>query len=222
MKTKIKLLLVTFLCLYLNNSNAQKIKLQAGLSFPSTTSYWDEFGEVDNFIINLGFLIGPSYKFPLNEQNELNIGVILNQKGFRSTSSFDINEYSGHDEKFKLIYLDFPFLYRHNFTLRNSIFFAEMGPYIGIGLIGKSKLKYKYNGDIKHEETVLFGKNSVEYLKKMDFGVSSAIGIKLQAWEFGLLYTHGIRDISKLDIEKMKHRIVALYTTVSLNTDKKK
>ncbi len=221
MKTKTILFLTCFLVFYVCELKAQKLKLKAGISFPSTSLYWQEFDEYDDFVLNLGFLVGPTYEFSINEANKLEIGALLNLKGYNSIQSKKVGEFEGHHVNFNLLYIDFPILYGRQFKLGDLNFIAEIGPYTGIGIKGKHKAEYYYLGELKYEETILFGKNSIDYLKKVDFGLLAGLGIKLERWEFGMSFSLGLIDISKSDYDEIKNRVFAIYTSVPIFSKEK-
>lgn len=215
MNTKVIFLLICF-SLFLNKLRAQNLSLQAGISFPSTSNYWQEFDETDNFVLNLGFIAGPTYEFRINELNGIKIGALLNLKGYNTVKSKKVTEFEASKQQFDLYYIDFPILYHRNFQLGNHVFFAEFGPYTGIGLKGKSKMEYYYNGVRQYEENNLFGKNSIDYLKKVDYGLLLSLGMNIKDCQLALSGSLGLRDISKPDFEKMKNRVIAMYISYPL------
>lgn len=142
-----------------------------------------------------GFHIGARAEFPifaLDTKGYINAGAILSLKGC-SQDRLELGTI-----KTNPYYLDIPihFGYKHNIT-RNVSVFGEVGPYFGIGLFGKHKLKEVTITDVEgshvkedYEENV-FADNG---LKRFDFGLGFRIGAELQkrysvslGYDWGLL-----------------------------------
>lgn len=139
-----------------------------------------------------GFHIGARAEFPLlslaDRSTYLNTGVLLSLKGcsqdYGNWGSAKVNPY----------YLDVPihFGYKHAITRVVSVF-AEGGPYVGIGLFGKSKIQKPANleGSTPEEyDTNIFTERG---LKRFDFGLGFRIGAELwQRYSVSLGYDWGL------------------------------
>jgi hypothetical protein len=207
MKIKILFLFILALNLFQSELKAQEIRIHSGIGFRSTSLYWQEYHKSNDFILNLGIQVGPTFIFSFDELNLFKIGALLNQKGHRVVGPKYRDELDGYDDRFDLFYLDIPVLYIRNFRINNQMFFAEIGPYAGIGLKGKLKMEYYLNGKPDYKEYILLGKNNIDYIKTMDYGVVLGVGTKIKSLQMGISFSHGLRNISKWEIENIKNRV---------------
>lgn len=189
-------------------SLGQDIKLKAGLAFPTTTFYWDEYGEKDRFMLKHGFLIGPTYNIKINELSHLKTGILLNLKGY---NALRLSELGWSNQKNNFWYIDVPIVYVRNFKIGNQLFFWELGPYAGIGLSAIQKTEYSYELRIINEKNVLMGSKKDDFIRRMDYGLLVGGGIVLNKLELGLSISYGFRDISRAEYANMKNVVAALY-----------
>ncbi|MCK5103812.1 MAG: outer membrane beta-barrel protein, partial [Cyclobacteriaceae bacterium] len=112
-----------------------------------------------------------------------------------------------------LWYMDIPILFKWNFQIdeRTNIYPA-IGPYVGIGLKGKSKSESKSNyGEETYTNDVEWGSDEeTDILKRFDGGLSIGGGIEYKAFQFGVYYNLGIANISAYtgDNTKIKNRVL--------------
>ncbi|WP_373515561.1 porin family protein [Persicitalea sp.] len=96
--------------------------------------------------------------------------------------------------KLNLNYLEVPILVVYKHPLRNGAkLFAGMGPYMGIGIFGYSKMngydKWKVSFDSNPRQDVL------SFLP-FDFGLSTSIGIETRKFSFGVDFNNGIKPLA--------------------------
>ena len=93
--------------------------------------------------------------------------------------------------------MDIPVTAKTSFDLGNTKIYGVFGPYLGIGLSGKTKLELEYDGEVvSKEEDVRWGSDEEADLKKMDFGLTVVAGIELNSFQMGLTYSLGLANIS--------------------------
>ena len=101
-------------------------------------------------------------------------------------------------------YLEMPLNLLYYSSLGNGNFFFGGGPYVAVGLNGKSKVIY--NEKEVEELDILFGKEPGT-IKKTDYGVQGLIGYKLGYGSYiKLFYSHGMANLSNVPAESIKNR----------------
>ncbi len=216
MKTKNLFLFICASSLFLSGLKAQELRLQAGIGFPSTSIYWQEYYDNNDFVLNLGFQLGPTFSIFFDESNIIKLGALLNLKGHRVVGPKGRSDLEGYDDRMNLLYLDFPVLYCRKFELDNRVFLTEIGSYAGIGLNGKLKSEYYYKGKLEFEEYILFGKNNIDYFKTMDYGLLFGLSTTIKSCQLGFSFSLGLRDITKPDYDEIKNRVFTIYASYPL------
>ncbi|MFA6058845.1 MAG: porin family protein [Taibaiella sp.] len=169
-----KLILIAIAAFGVMQANAQfSINPEGGINFAQTNSNGDKFltgykiGAVANIDIAKGFYIEP--------------GLFYSAKGRKVSSSIT-------DSKLQLNYLEIPLSlgYRYDFGKAGGIF-ATAGPYLGIGLNGKSTTTV---AGVSADVDMKAGKD----FERMDWGMNlsvgyiSPIGIYVRA-QYGMGFT---------------------------------
>jgi hypothetical protein len=156
---------------------AQNFGIKAGLNLSNMLFENNGGTYSDDFKINTGFHIGATAEFPLTEMFSLEAGLLLSTKGFkmiREKFRWDVYEL-----KINLLYLDIPLLAKASFDLGSAKIYGVFGPYLGIGLSGKTQSKAGPNEEdsITSESDIKWGSNEDEDdLKRIDFGLTMGRG----------------------------------------------
>jgi outer membrane protein W len=111
-------------------------------------------------------------------------------------------------------YLDIPLTVKATFDLGNAKIYGVFGPYVGIGLSGKSVSKWTNDGNTAIDRAVIqwgSDKNKSE-LKRVDFGLTAGTGFEINAIQIGVTYGLGLANISpNTDYgENFRNRVLAL------------
>ena len=117
--------------------------VKAGLNF-SKMSIKANGENVDDIKFNPGLNLGAFADFSFSDMLALETGLTIEKKGFMMKDEEDV--YGGKvktTSKFNVVYATIPIQARLNF----GNFYALAGPYIGIGLTGKQKVKVTFDGD---------------------------------------------------------------------------
>ncbi len=192
MKKVTKILMVVALATFSFNSFAQTFGVQAGLNMANVAS--KTAGEKDDSKMLLGFNVGGTAEFAINDALSFQTGLILNTKGAKSEYTY--NE-GGVDVKVEnkanILFLDIPLNLKYKF---DKIYIAA-GPYLGVGVTGKMKTKASAMG-FSEEETidVKFGNDAAEdHVKRLDFGLNIGAGVDFGAIGVGVQYGFGLANL---------------------------
>jgi hypothetical protein len=212
MKKIIKLLLVVLVSLLSAKSNAQIFRIVGGLNLSNMLIKSDYGTYSDDFNMKPGFHIGATADFSLSDAISLSTGLLLDTKGFnRKEEDQDWNR----KEKLKLYYLDIPIVIKalHDFESGIKVF-GLVGPYIGVGLSGKVKDEYEYQGqEDKYEEDVEWGNDeNRDDFKRFDSGLTFGGGVEIKAFLIGISYDLGLFNIAPFsgDGFKINNRILRI------------
>jgi hypothetical protein len=215
MKNFIKLSILVLLLSFGTDSFAQSFGIKAGLNLSNLLVKDDYDTYSDDFKMNPGFHFGPTIEFPMNEMLSFESGLLLSTKGTKMSEKESFDGYSyEYTSKINLLYLDIPLTAKATFDIGNSKAYGILGPYVGIGLSGKSKSEYTEDGETDTEEEDLsFGSDENEDdLKSLDYGLTAGIGIELNSIQIGVTYNLGLANIS-IDTEdsyKINNRVLGI------------
>lgn len=109
-------------------------------------------------------------------------------------------------------YLQIPLNLGYRTPLSNDVsFIAGLGPYFGLGVLGKDVVK---EGDTK-VKTDVFG----ESMQRFDFGLNYKLGVEMwNQWQFYLGFEHSLLNLAKTDADLgsgVKCRLVNFYIGTS-------
>ena len=176
-----KIIFTVLICFGMIASNAQRIGIKGGLNFAK--------GKYENGTPNetlLGIQLGVVGDYFFTENIYGNSGLLYSVKG----QKYSIG---GTSYKYPIHYLEIPVNAGYRVDLGNSLaFFAQAGPYIGIGITAKDKD---------------FGSDNE--LKRIDFGLNVGTGVEYDKFQFGINYGLGIVDIDNSP-GKFKNRVLSL------------
>ncbi len=210
MKIFIKLLFVAVILTVTAESYAQTFGLRAGVNFANMLVKDEDETYSEDFKMNPGFHIGPTAEFPINDIFSFETGLIASTKGFK----IDESE-SGFDYKLKanLIYLDIPLTAKASYDVNFGKIYGAVGPYLGMGLIGKYKSEMSFGGETETDtEDVEWGSGEDADLKRLDYGLTVGAGVEINGIQVGLSYGLGLANTSP-DSEgdyKASHRVLSV------------
>ncbi len=189
MKKITKLLMVVIVCAMATESYAQTFGVKAGLNLANQSAKDDDtnYGDEIGYSSKLGFHIGPTAEFGINDMISFETGLILSSKGTKVTEGAIV-------EKINLFYLDIPLTAKAVFDVGGMNVYGTFGPYLGLALSGK----YKAEGDGEtFEEDIEFGSDENEDdFKRLDYGLSIGAGVELAPITVGVSYGLGLANIA--------------------------
>jgi hypothetical protein len=182
--------IVALVLLFSIQAKAQKINLTAGY----TSSTWsgvdtdDLFGEKQALA---GFHAGASIDIALNDNLTFQPGLLFTTKG----AEFGLDSDSITLElQYSFRYLCIPLNIKYSYEIDDDMsIFGTAGPYVGIGLTGKTKttLEAPLLGIDDTQEMDL----DWEGLNRLDFGLGFGAGVQYQAFSLGVYYDLGLTDV---------------------------
>lgn len=192
MKNLLKLFVVVALSIIVTETSAQKFGAKAGLNLSTLVVKDNSDTYSDNFKMKPGFHLGATAEFPINETFAFETGLLLSTKGTKEDYSESGYDYSS---VVNLYYVDIPLTAKAYYKIGSVNIFGLLGPYIGIGLSGKTK--YQETGSDDYTETVNWGNDSEnDDLKRLDFGLTFGAGVVISSFKVGLSYNLGLKNIS--------------------------
>ncbi len=189
-------LMATLFCLQLH---AQTFGVRAGLSMANMLIKDDDGTYSDDNKMNPGFHIGPTMEVPVNDRISFETGLLLSTKGFKvSEEESFMGETYDYTEKINLYYLDIPLTAIGTFDVGGAKIYGAFGPYIGIGLSGKSVYEETYDGETEsEEEDIKFGSDEEEDdLKRLDYGLTAGAGVEINSILIGVSYDFGLANVA--------------------------
>jgi hypothetical protein len=184
---------------------AQKTYVQGGLNLANITKTNDGQTEKNNLLPS--FNVGLMHQFGLTNNVALETGLLFTGKGSKAETYFG----SGSDyvkTKFNPFYLEVPLNVVVSIPLdKSSGFFFTAGPYVAIGIAGKSKSETKIGPLVsKSEDNIKFSNDdpftsqqddaAYDKLKRFDVGLNFGGGFAFQHLILKANYGLGLAKIN--------------------------
>lgn len=198
MKNLLKLLIMIIVFTMAAESFAQTFGVKAGLNLSNILAKDDDETYSEDFKMNPGFHLGITAEFPFTDMISFEPGLLLSSKGTRiSEEETYMGETYKYEQKVNLFYLDIPLTAKASFDIENARVYGVFGPYLGMGLSGKSKSEETFMGETEtEEEDINWGSDKEDDLKRLDFGLSVGVGVEINSIQIGLSYSLGLANIS--------------------------
>lgn len=196
MKNLSKLLVIVLVITFSSETFAQKFGVKAGMNLSNMLMKDDDETYSDEFKMKPGFHAGVTAEIPVDEIFSVETGLFLSTKGFKMCEEEEyMDEYYEMEAKINLLYLDIPILAKVSYDTGGLKVFGALGPYIGMGISGKTEMTGTYNGDSESEtEDVEWG--SENDLKRLDYGLSIGAGVEINSIVVGVSYNLGLANIA--------------------------
>lgn len=230
-----KLLVLAFFAGSFVNARSQ-IYVQGGVNFANISTSKSGATQKSNLLTS--FNAGIMARSNSTEPIALEAGLLLNSKGAKSntylTSSTDDNYIK---TTFNPLYLELPVnvILRLPLESKNNIF-INAGPYIAMGIGGKSKVETKILGTVTHSSSDIQFNNddpsttqqedaSYNKLKRFDYGVNVGAGIDVGKLIIKANYGYGLAKINSTETDnsannKNKYRTVSVSLGIPLGRSK--
>jgi Outer membrane protein beta-barrel domain len=183
--------------------------VQGGLNLANITKTKDGRTEKNNLLAS--FNAGLMGRFGLSGVFDLESGVLLTGKGSKATTYFsDASDDSYIKTRFNPIYVEVPLNAVVKFPLEaksKSNIFINAGPYIAVGVFGKSRIDQKFGpissssgSDIKfsNDDPFTSEQDDANYnkLKRFDYGINLGGGIDFGKFILKVNYGIGLARIN--------------------------
>jgi len=195
---KITFLFFVSLCI-LTQASSQNFGIKAGLNLANMLAKDDQENYSEISKMNIGFHAGAVVEFPISDLLSIEPGVLIASKGLKMVEE---DTYQGETYKYtsqmNLYYIDIPINLKIGYDLGTAKIFGLVGPYIGIGLSGKTKSTYESGGESETDtEDIEWGTDPDSHdLKRPDYGVIFGAGALFGAIEVSVSYGLGLANIS--------------------------
>lgn len=212
------LFFVLFFVLSMNTmSVAQTLGVRAGLNLSSVLVKDGGITYSDDYELLIGFHIGTAIEFPINDQFVIQTGLLFTSRGFKDEQEFaaDIaGEISKRELKKSLYYLNMPLNGKIYVDAGSIRVYGLFGPYVGLGLFGKTKRRFEYGGNVDtYQSDVEWGDDgSQSDFKRLDFGLNFGAGIEIKSFQIGVNYGLGLANIAPDErfVGDNKNRVIQL------------
>ena len=189
MKNLSRVLVISFMTLFLYQANAQTFEIKGGLNLANVLDKENEVNYSADYSLNPGFHFGLTVDLPLNDYLSFEPGLLFTTKGFK---------FEGDDQtsKINLNYLDMPLTIKASRDFGGLKLFGVLGPYVGFGLRGKAKTTSEYQGrELTEEEDLSFGRDIDEdALKRLDMGLTFGSGVEVKSISVRISYDLGLSN----------------------------
>lgn len=215
------LVLITILCLFYVNSNAQQFGVIGGASFSKMTAtnssniYNLNSGE-NKFI--LGQHIGVNFSVPLSNKFTFEPALIYSNKGSEFIGNYPNNPYAFNiKQTIKLHYIEIPLLLKMGLDIGKFNVYGITGPYLGRAISGKIKTEYLGADNIgQYDQTKNIDWNNNSY-NRMDIGMSYGLGVAYNSFQLKTMYLDGLTKV----IGTAKNKEIRLSLLYMLKNKKK-
>jgi len=204
---KLTTLSFVFLILTIANSKAQTFKIKGGLNLANMLMKDEDGAFTEGKKTKLNLHAGIMAEQPITDLVSFETGLLLSEKGFKTDE--DEDDYSS---RLNLLYADIPLTLKYTRDIESYKVYGIFGPYVGIGLSGKTKTTEKYNGRTETNKTsIKWGSDqNNDDLKRLDYGLTVGTGLVIDNIDLGISYDLGLANISPYTGEgvKIKNRIL--------------
>lgn len=203
-----KLLSILTITLFALSANAQLTYVQGGLNLANITKTNDGQTEKNNILPT--FNVGLMHRFSLVDPVSLETGLLFTGRGSKAETYFN----GGNDyvkSKFNPLYIELPVNVVFNLPVdKNSGLFFHAGPYIAMGVAGKSKTESKIlsitstsekNIEFSNDDPFTSKQDDAAYdkLKRFDFGLNFGAGFAFQHVILKVNYGLGLSKINSTE-----------------------
>ena len=175
---------------------AQTFVLRAGLNMAKAVSSVN--GYTSHTKLNPGFHLGVVGEYPLNQNFAIETGLLVNAKGYKLHDKYGYNGNNYESKSYtNLLYLDVPISLKARHSVGGITVYGTAGPYIGMGLTGKTKYESNdFQDKQKGSQKITWGNDPAQATyKRLDYGLTIGGGIEVSSFQVGLVYGLGLANI---------------------------
>ncbi len=188
--------------------------IKGGLNLSNMLIKEDDGTRRENIKNKTGFHFGFTADFPVSKTVDFETGLLISTKGFK-ISDKKINNGITYEDKgaTNLLYLDIPLTAKTYCNIGASKIYGVFGPYLGVGLSGKSKYEsISITGTESDEQDLSWGSGVSDNIKRLDFGLTVGAGMEINSILIGLSYNLGLANISgvNVQVQKINNKVLGL------------
>ena len=225
-----KSILILFIVGIAIGANAQKVYVQGGANLANITK--DKAGNTDDRKVLYSFNAGVMGQFGISKIVDIETGLLFTGKGAKSESNFGNGDYI--KSTFNPLYIELPINLLVKFPLltKGSNLFISAGPYVAMGVAGKSKYESKLGPlSTNSESNIVFNNDnpttaqqedaSYSKIKRFDYGLNFGGGIALKSIIVKANYGLGLAKINSTETnnnadKQNKYRTLSLSVGIPL------
>ncbi len=198
----------------LPNANSQYIRLKAGMNLSNFVAKFND-SDINGYDLKPGYNIGvTAEKFQLTPLISLESGLFISSKGNKIYQEEEQNDSQNpyiFEAKLNLLYIEIPVRAKASIEFENFELYGLAGPYLGIGLHGKSQISHTNdNESYTFENTIEWGSSTEnDDYKRLDYGLSFGAGIEFKFFQIELFHNYGLRDISIQPQEEVSYKNIS-------------
>lgn len=186
------LIVVVFFALS-NGLIAQNYSVRGGANIAKLVVKADTNPESVNF--KTGFHLGVVGEFPINDVSVFETGLLLINKGVKTNLGISNTTVS-------TFYIDIPLTLKSYFDVGNTQVYSQVGPYIGMGLMGRRKGQVvTIGGEVEQNRAIEWGIDNTDDFKRLDMGLYIGVGATIEDLQFSLFYSWRMVNISPIDAD---------------------
>ena len=227
---KKSILILCYIAGFTAVANAQKVYLQGGANLANITN--DKDGNTDDRKGIYSFNAGVMGQFGLSSIIDIETGLLFTGKGAKSESNFGNGDYI--KRIFNPLYVEIPVNLLVKFPLisKGSNLFVSAGPYVAMGVAGKSKYESKIGLLSSNSESKIVFNNdnpttaqqedaSYSKIKRLDYGLNFGGGIAFKSIILKANYGLGLAKINSTETnnsadKQNKYRTLSLSVGIPL------
>jgi hypothetical protein len=179
---------------------AQTVGVKAGLNLSNVLMKDNATTYSSDYKMNPGFNVGVMVDFPMGGVFSIEPGFLISTKGYKDEYKYDDHPNGTVTIKHKTnsYYLDIPVNAKASFNTGDVKIYGLFGPYLGIGLTGKTTVENTDNtGTNKEEKNIDWGTDpDTDLLKRFDFGLTFGAGGEYRSVFLEVTYGLGLVNIS--------------------------
>ncbi|UOE51582.1 PorT family protein [Mucilaginibacter sp. SMC90] len=177
------------------------VGFKGGVNFATLHATVDGFSGSGNSGSLTSFNVGAFVDFKFGN---VSLQPALNFTGKGGSSSVSIDDEASASGKVKLYYLQVPVNVVYHVPAVVGDFYFGAGPYLGMGVSGKSK------DDNGNSESIKFGSGQDE-IKRTDAGLDAIVGFKFKTgFLINANYDWGLTNITNVDGIKLTNRVLGI------------
>lgn len=212
------------------NVNAQKAYVQGGVNLANITK--DKAGNTDNRELLYSFNAGVMGALGISKTIDIETGLLFTGKGVKYESDLGNGNYT--KSSFNPLFIELPVNLLLKFPLNNksSNLFVHAGPYVAMGVAGKSKYESKIglltsnsesNIQFNNDDPTTAQQEDASYskIKRFDYGLNFGGGFALKSLIIKANYGLGLAKINSTETnnsadQKNKYRTLSLSVGIPL------
>ena len=200
------------------------IIIKGGINFANIST--TDNGRVDDAKMLPSFHAGVLADLRFTQFFSFQPGLLITGKGSKTEIYLNNNNTSSNYLKLKTnpLYLEVPANFVFHIGNKDAGFFIGAGPYVAMGIGGKTKgernvfgvnSSYEQNIDFNDDDPFTEGQEdaSVNKLRRFDYGLNALAGFESDKFLVGVNYGYGLAKIGSNqanDDDKNKHRVLSL------------